>query len=185
MATNSGPSARQPRGFWGQATRPIVAVGRYTYRSANPKAIAAGANDIRFLWALIRQKRPEAMRIVTAENGAFDVAATAKLHKVPVHEVERRLAVSLWQSGWTARVCLATALGALGGWIALAISGAGLGGTLSALLTILLLTVLVLKAGEHAQRNWQIRRRRMGTMREFLATDDTWWPTCPPRPDAR
>ena len=182
----SDPRILQPKGgFWGYATRPVTAIARYTYRSANPGAIAASARDIRSLWSVVRATRPEAMRILTKANGEFDVPATAKANQVPVQEVERRLQVTLWRSGWTARICLATAAGALGGWIALVVTGAWPGGLQAAVLVVLLLTLLALKTVENAQRNWQIRRRRMGSMREFVATNDTWWPTTPPRPDAR
>lgn len=177
------PAAFRPKsGFWGQATRPIVAVARYSYQCANPRAIAAGARDIQSLWTLVRQKRPEAMRIITTGGGEFDVAATAMLHKMQEQEVERRLHATLWRSGWTARFCLATALGALVGWIGLIISGQSMGGLQSAALLVLVLTVLTLKTAEHSHRNWQIRRRRMGTMGEFLLTDEAWWPTTRARP---
>lgn len=175
------PSLLRPKsGFWGQAARPIVAVARYSYLCAGPGAIAAGARDIRSLWSVVRQRRPDAMRVVTKEGGEFDVAATALLYKMQEEEVERRLKATLWRSGWTARFCFAAALGALGGWIGLIMSGRSVGGLLSAALLILVLTVLALKTLEHSHRNWQVRRQRMGTIGEFLLTDDSWWPTTQP-----
>ncbi len=54
----------------------------------------------------------------------------------------------------------------------------GFTGLLLLLLSGLGLCLLFLaRAVVEAQTNWQIRTGRMGTLREFLATDDTWLPS--------
>jgi len=54
----------------------------------------------------------------------------------------------------------------------------GFTGLLLLLLSGLGLCLLFLaRAVVEAQTNWQIRTGRMGTLREFLATDDAWMPS--------
>jgi hypothetical protein len=42
---------------------------------------------------------------------------------------------------------------------------------------LLICGLFCLSAFHNALVNWQCRTERLGTWREFLSTDDSWWPS--------
>lgn len=116
-------------------------------------------------------------RFKTAEQGAFDLRATAFSMGIGVSELERRLALRRKQTA-----LMAYLLGALGAmfllaWLLRMLSTPTEGGRLLLAVDFLPFCVLfVLLAFYQALVNFQLRIGRTAGWREYLLTEDGFWP---------
>ena len=140
-------------------------------------SIRAGAS---FIGALADHVRPQPRRdprFRTAERNVFDLQATAFSFGISVVELERRLDARRRQTG-----CAAYALAGLGvvfflGWLVKILNTPVTGGRLLLALDFLPLCLLfALLAFYQALVNFQIRVGRTADWREFLTTEDGFWP---------
>lgn len=107
----------------------------------------------------------------------LDVIATAIAAKVGLDEIEGRLERRRRQTAHDARWCLIGVGWFLALWLYEMLHSpdgfTSLGYILALIGTCAVFAVIALHC---ALINWQIRTRRLGTVREFLSTRDGWWP---------
>ena len=170
------PSPSPPprrRGFWRGLGYllggPVAAVG--------VRHISDAARFIRGQTRRLGAAPPRDWRILAREDGALDLRTTALLFGTTEAGIERMLRTRRRQTARATAYYLAGSLGFLALWLweaALTPSAVSLS-YLAALLATCV--VFFLFAFKNALMNWQARSRRLGTVREFLATDDRWWPS--------
>ncbi len=123
----------------------------------------------------------EALRLQAAE--ALDTGRIAMEHYAQLGGVQAgELAVLLqrrrMETARGTRLNLAFGFLFLAVWVWSVFSTpAGLAGLLLLLSGLGMCLLFLARAVLEAQTNWQIRTGRMGTLREFLATDDGWMPS--------
>jgi hypothetical protein len=141
------------------------------------KSIRGGASFIGDMAALVRACPAHDPRFKTAEEGRFDLRATAFSLGMTVAELQRRLAARRRQTALTAY-----ALGALGAalfvsWGFKVVATPVLAGRLLLAFDFLPLCFLfVLLAFYQALVNFQIRLGRAAGWREYLTTENGFWP---------
>ena len=110
-------------------------------------------------------------------DGRLDIIAMAIALRVGPDEIERGLAKRRQQTARDAKWCFFGAIWFLVLWLFETLRSlanfASLGYILALVGTCAVFTVI---AFHNALINWQIRTRRLGTVREFLNTRDSWWP---------
>jgi hypothetical protein len=157
------------RGIGWMSAGPMDWVGR--------RGISRGASFIRDLCVALRAGAQRDPRFRANEDGGYDLEATAFSHGMSLFELERRLKVRRRQ---TARIAYATlALGCifLTAWMCEALSSPW-----TAMRVVLALEFLpfcalfFLLAFYNALLNFQIRIGRAASWREYLATDEPFWP---------
>ena len=142
------------------------------------RQIADNADTIKTLIGDIRVGPKPDHRVRLAPDRTLDVAAMAWDAHVSPLEIERQLGNRKHQ---TARATFLYLLGA-GLFVAFtlyhAIATFPVLPTLSYLLTTAsICCCFCCMAFYNALVNWQIRTRRLGSAREFLNADETWWPS--------
>jgi hypothetical protein len=180
-----GPGSRHSAGSKSEKRRSLL--GRVFrsigWLSAGPidwvglRGISRGASFIRDLCVTLRIGARRDPRFRASEDGGYDLEATAFLHGISLFELERRLKVRRRQ---TARIAYATfALGCifLTAWMCEALLSPW-----TAMRVVLALEFLpfcalfFLLAFYNALLNFQIRIGRTASWREYLATDEPFWP---------
>ena len=167
------PPPPRRRGFWRGLGYllggPVAAVGA--------RHIFEGARFIHGQTRRLTDAPPRDWRILSREDGALDLRATALLFGTTEAGIEQMLRTRRRQ---TARAMAYYAAGGLG-FLALWIWEAVLTPYAVSLSYLAALSatcvVFFLFAFNNALMNWQARTRRLGTVWEFLATDDKWWPS--------
>jgi len=134
---------------------PVTEAARLTYRSANPDAILAGAQDIAALWKLVRTPGAGVARAVARRD-------------------------ALWRTASATRAYLCGAVATLGFWTWQALSApAGIILILSGIGTLLIAALLCARAFGEAMQHWRIRSGQPGSARDFLASPGPIWPRYP------
>ncbi len=196
MPDNGRPSRRR-RGL----LSPFIWAGRSIVRPLAVPEIRAQAETIRGLHGVLRsrgagsgpalvldadrrfdlQASAEALRLQAAE--ALDTGRIAMEHYAQLGGVEAgELAVLLQrrrvETARATRLNLAFGLLFLAVWAwSIFSTPAGFTGLLLLLSGLGMCLLFLARAVVEAQTNWQIRTGRMGTLREFLATDEGWMPS--------
>jgi hypothetical protein len=142
------------------------------------KDIRDGGAVIGELIARIRAGKAKGRRQIRFdETGHFDIAAMAFDAACAPAEIERRMANRRAQTRQWTLGYLVMGSGLLIFWAA---EGTFLSWRSVSLVQSLLFFAVVgcffLLAFYQALVNWQIRCRRLGSVREFLLTNDSWWP---------
>ena len=157
------------RGVGGMASGPVDWMG--------VQRIRRSASLIGDLWAMVRRGPRRDERFKT-EEGRFDLTATAFSYGLSVEELEARLALRRRQ---TARIAYATAvLGCLFllAWLWRALSSPWAEVRLSSAASFLPFCVLfLLVAFYNALLNFQLRIGRVAGWREYLMTNERFWPS--------
>jgi hypothetical protein len=180
-----GPGSRHSAGSKSEKRRSLL--GRVFrsigWLSAGPidwvglRGISRGASFIRDLCVTLRIGARRDPRFRASEDGGYDLEATAFLHGISLFELERRLKVRRRQ---TARIAYATfALGCifLTAWMCEALLSPWT--TMRVVLALEFLpfcALFFLLAFYNALLNFQIRIGRTASWREYLATDEPFWP---------
>jgi hypothetical protein len=129
------------------------------------------------LWGALRAGPPRDDRFMTADQGAFDVAATAVSYGVPVHRLEARLAARRRQTARIAYAAFALAWLFLLGWVWHALASPWMATRFtSALFFLPFCALFFLVAFYNALLNYQIRSGRLANWRDYLATPGAFWP---------
>jgi hypothetical protein len=141
------------------------------------RGISRGASFIRGLSISLRTGAQCYPRFQASEDGSYDIEATAFLHGISVLELERRLKGRQRQ---TARVAYATfALGCtfLTAWICEALLAPWTVMRVVLAFEFLPFCALFFLLGFYnALLNFQIRIGRAASWREYLTTDERFWP---------
>ncbi len=133
------------------------------------------------IWELIARlragKAKRRRQIRFDETGHFDIAAMAFDAACAPAEIERRLKnrqaqTRHWTLGYlvmgSGLLIFWAAEGTLFSWWSVSL--------LQSLLFLAVVGCIFLLAFYQALVNWQIRSRRLGSVRELLLTNDSWWP---------
>ena len=172
MIDRSRPSTRR-RGLWGT----LGFVLRGPVDAFNPKQVTEGAQTIGRLVDVIKAGPQADPRIRVVDDRTLDLTATAFLAGASQAEVERQLWNRRRQTVVSTYCYLAGGIGFLALWTFEALLEPTYAGLPYILGLIGLCGVFFLSAFYNALVNWQARTLRLGTAREFLATDDSWWPS--------
>lgn len=167
------PSAKRRRSLW----RALGWVLRGPVDAFNPRAVAEGGQAIGRLASIIRSgPQPDPRVRVDADHG-LDVSAIAFLAGATEAEVRQQMANRLRQTAVATYVYLAGGAGFLLVWVYAALLHVNYA-SLSYIVALLgFCGTFFLFAFHNALVNWQVRTQRLGTAREFLATEDSWWPS--------
>ena len=144
-----------------------------------------GTARIRRSWSFIgdlvgtlRQGPVSDRRFKTADAGVFDVRATAFSYGVSVPELEARLRLRRLQTARIAIVTFGLAWLFFAGWIWQALSSPWTSLRItSAFYFLPFCALFFLISFYNALLNFQIRCGRLATWREYLATEDGFWPS--------
>ena len=142
------------------------------------KDIREGGAVIGELIARIRAGKAKGRRHIRFdETGHFDIVAMAFDAACSPAEIERRMAnrraqTRQWTLGYlvmgSGLLIFWAAEGTLFSWRSVSL--------VQSLLFLAVVGCFFLLAFYQALVNWQIRCRRLGSVREFLFTNDSWWP---------
>ena len=168
--------SRPPRsriGLW--AT--LGSVLRGPVEAFNPRQVAQGAQTIGRLVDIMKAGPKADPCIRVGDDRALNLAATAFLAGASKAEIERQLWNRRRQSAISTYCYLAGGAGFLMLWTFEALLQPAYVSLTYILGLIGLCAVFFLSAFYNALINWQARTLRLGTAREFLATDDSWWPS--------
>jgi len=144
-----------------------------------------GASRVRRSWSfigamagIIRQGPVCDPKFKTEDAGEFDLRATAFSYGLSVHQLEARLQHRRRQTARIAMVTFVLAWAFFIGWIWQALSSPWTSLRLaSALYFMPFCALFFLIAFYNALLNFQIRCGRLATWREYLATNDGFWPS--------
>lgn len=172
MADQARPTKRR-HSLWGT----LGVVLRGPVDAFNPQQVVEGAQTIGRLVDVIKAGPQADPRIRLTDDRSLDLAATAFLVGASQAEIQRQLWNRRRQSTITTYCYLAGGAGFLVLWTFEAL----LQPSYASLPYILGLTglcgIFFLSAFYNALINWQARTLRLGSAREFLTTDDSWWPS--------
>jgi hypothetical protein len=144
---------------------------------AGRRSISRSASYIRGLSARLGAGAQRDGRFRTADDGGFDLEATAFFYGVGVHELRGRLWVRRRQTARIAYAMFALGCVFLTGWVWQALSVPLTGVRLVIALEFLPFCVLFfLLAFYNALLNFQLRIGRTAGWREYLMTSEPFWP---------
>jgi hypothetical protein len=174
----AGPAATLGRrSIFGKTIRGAGRLAATPFLWIGPQRIVRSASLIGELAGAIRTGSRRDPRFKTEEDGEFDQAATAFSYGMSVMELEVRLARRRRQTARIAYVTFALALLFLVAWIWRALSSPWTVTRIGSALEFLPFCVLFfLLAFYNALLNFQIRIRRAASWREYLTTDQPFWP---------
>ena len=172
------PEPPQPsRSIFGKLWGGVRWVGSTPALWFGTESVREGATVIAGLAGRVRARPRRDPRFRTDERGVFDLRATAFSYGITVAELERRLSVRRRQTALTAYLMAGLALLLFGAWLSKVLAAEGTGQRM--LLTVDLLpfcVLFVLLAFYQALINFQIRTGRTAGWREYLLTDNGFWP---------
>jgi hypothetical protein len=167
--------ARKPRkrGFWRGVGYllggPISAVGMDN--------ITESASVIRGLAQRIRTGQSREALVRVFDDRTLDLEATACDAGISVADVRALLANRRRQTRRAVLCYLGGAIGFFCLWVWLASATAAYARPFYVVLLLVICGLFCLSAFYNALLNWQCRTERLGTWREFLGTEESWWPT--------
>lgn len=143
----------------------------------NPRQVVEGAHTIGRLAEIIRSGPQPDLRIRVEQDHSLDLPAIAFLAGASETEIRRQMANRRKQSAIATYCYLLGGAGFFLAWIYAALLQTGYVSLIYVLGLVGFCTVFFLSAFYNALINWQVRTRRLGSAREFLATEDSWWPS--------
>lgn len=174
MTSQKPPApAGKRRGLWST----LGTLLRGPVDAFNPRQVVEGGRTIGRLAAIIRSGPGPDPRIRVAKDHSLDLAAIAFLGGISEIEVRRQLANRRRQSAVATYCYLAGGTGFLLAWLYEALLTPQYASLAYVLGLIGVCGVFFLSAFYNALINWQARTLRLGTAREFLFTEDSWWPS--------
>ena len=174
MVSQKPPApAGKRRGLW----RTLGTLLRGPVDAFNPRQVVEAAQTIRRLAAMVRSGPAPDPRIRVAKDHRLDLAAIAFLGGISEIEIRRQLANRRKQSAMATYCYLVGGAGFLLAWLHEALLTPHYASLAYVLGLIGVSGVFFLSAFYNALVNWQARTLRLGTAREFLSTEDSWWPS--------
>jgi hypothetical protein len=139
--------------------------------------IGDGARLIRSLVEDIKSARAARRKIRFNEDGTFDLVAMAFDASLPLSEIERRLDNRQIQTARNTMLYLGLGVFLLAIWVmAILLHGAIVATGINTLVFLGVILIIFVLSFTNAFNNWQVRTRRLGTLREFVHFDGSWWP---------
>ena len=167
------PNPPRRRGLWG-ALGTLVKAPATAFAA---KDVAQGARTVVRLANVIKAGPQRDPRIVTEDEGRLDLPAIAYGFATSDCAIERMLRNRRRQTVIETYSYLAGGCAFLVLWVVAAVRSP-VYASLGYVLGLLAICVLFfLSAFRSALVNWQCRTRRLGTVRDFLDTPDSWWPS--------
>ena len=139
--------------------------------------IVRNAETIRKLGAQIRKTPGPEARIRTDDDRNLDVVAMAAGAGVSIAEIMRLLGNRRRQTAHGVLYYLAGGFGFLGLWLFEAVQTPVYARAAYVVGLLAICAAFFLSAFYTALINWQIRTLRLGTVREFLTAEESWWPS--------
>jgi hypothetical protein len=143
----------------------------------NAANIAEGASTIEDLAMRIRRGPGADPRVRVRDDRTLDLQAMALKAGVSIADIE----VLLWNKRrQTKRAVFCYAFGAIsffGLWLWEALSTPTYARLSYVIVLLTICGLFVLSAFYNTLLNWQIRTLRLGTWREFLSAEESWWPS--------
>jgi hypothetical protein len=139
--------------------------------------IAAGASVIGNLTDRIRWGPGRDSRVRVHADRALDLQTMAFNAGVSIAGIEMMLANRRRQTARAVLCYAAGAAGFLGLWLWQALSTPAYTRLPYVIVFLMICGLFCLSAFYNALVNWQIRTLRLGTWREFLSTEESWWPS--------
>jgi len=144
---------------------------------ADTKSIACAGALIRGLSIAARPRRPRDSRFKLEPEGGFDLTATAFCFSLSVPELQRRLTARRRQTAQIAYLMFGLACVVLLAWFRAALVSPWTSARVVLALDFLPFCVLFfLIAFYNALINFQIRMRRVVGWRDYLTTNEAFWP---------
>ena len=164
---------KRGRGLWGT----LGAVLRGPVDAFNPRQVAEGAQMIGRLVQVIKAGPQADPRVRVVDDGSLDIAAIAFLAGASQADIQRQLRIRRRQTAIATYCYLTGGVGFLTLWTFEALLLPSYVSLPYIIGLVGLCAVFFLSAFYNALTNWQARTLRLGTAREFLATEDSWWPS--------
>jgi hypothetical protein len=163
----------EARGIFRRGARFLMGPGGLVARNE----IGDGAHLIRTLIEDIRAGRAARRKIRFNEDGTFDLAAMAFDAGLPVWEIERRLGNRQIQTARNTMLYLGLGVFLLTIWVMAILLHGGIVATgINTLIFLGLILIVFILSFANAFNNWQVRTRRLGTLRDFIHLEGSWWP---------
>jgi hypothetical protein len=147
------------------------------FNAFGTKQIVKNAAVIESLAERIKAGRPADDRVRVNDDRRLDLVATALRAGVRVEAIQARLANRRRETARAVWCYLAGCVGSLAVWFVEALSTPSDARLAYVAGLLLVCAAFTLSAFYNALVNWQIRTLRLGTTREFLSTDESWWPS--------
>ena len=161
------------RGLWGT----LATILGGPVDAFNPRQVAEGAQTIGRLVDIIKAGPQADPRVRVADDHSLDLPVIAFLAGASQSEIQRQLWNRRRQSAIATYCYLIGGAGFLALWTFEALLQPSYASLPYILGLIGLCAVFFLSAFYNALVNWQARTLRLGTAREFLATEDSWRPS--------
>lgn len=150
---------------------------RSPFGALGTEDIVRNAETIGKLGAQIRRAPGPDTRIRTDDDRNLDIVAMAAGAGVSIAEIMRLLGNRRRQTAHAVFYYLAGGFGFLGLWLLEAVRIPVYARAAYVVGLLAICTAFFLSALYNALINWQIRTLRLGTVREFLAAEESWWPS--------
>lgn len=139
--------------------------------------VGEGWAFIEALWRGIRFNRRRTRPIRLDTDGRFDTIVMARDALVTQAEIERQLDNRRRETRGNAIAYLLGGAAVLAFWL-YEIATQGISGInpLDVALFLAVVGCLFALAFHNAFLNWQVRTRRLGSVRQFFSTEESWWP---------
>ena len=164
---------KRKRGFWGGLkyllAGPISAIGM--------DSIAESAAVIRGLAQRVKAGPDGDARVRVYDDRTLDLEAMAYNAGIPVADVRALLGNRRRQTRRAVFSYVSGAIGFFALWIWQASMTAAYTRLPYVIVLLLICGLFCLSAFYNALVNWQCRTERLGTWREFLLTEESWWPS--------
>jgi hypothetical protein len=175
--TFSSKESKRRRSFFGRVFSVIGWWSAGAIDWAGVRHLWRGASLIRDLSARLSNGSPRDPRFRIGEDREFDLEATAFLHGVSVFDLQKRLAERRRQTARIAYVTFALGWLSLTAWMCAAFVSPWTMARTAVTLEFLPFGVLFfLVAFYNALVNFQIRIGRLAGWREYLASNERFWP---------
>jgi len=174
---SSSKESKRRRSFFGRVFSGIGWWSAGAIDWAGLRDLSRGASLIRDLCARLNNGSPRDPRFRTSEDREFDLEATAFLHGISVFDLRERLAVRRRQTARIAYVSFALGSLSLIAWMCVAFLSSWTVERAAVTLEFLPFCALFfLVAFYNALLNFQIRIGRLASWREYLASNERFWP---------
>ena len=172
VGDDGGPKLRK-RGFW----RGVRYLLSGLISPAGVDEITEGASVIRGFAQRIKAGSKGDTRIRIFDDRALDLETMAHNAEISVVEVRVMLANRRRQTRHGVTFYVTGAIGFFCLWVWQASATVAYARLPYVVLLVLICGLFCLSAFYNALVNWQCRTERLGTWREFLTADESWWPS--------
>lgn len=170
-------SSKKPRSIIGKAFRGTQWLATGPADWVGTRRIRRGLSFIGDLFGILRRGPLPEPRFKTEGPGIFDLQATAFSYGVPVAQLEAQLRARQRHTARVAYVTFVLAWMFLAGWVWQSLTTPWTAMRVTSCLYFLpFCGLLFLMSFHNALLNFQIRSRRLASWRDYISTDERFWP---------